>query len=148
MESLVGDVLNKKGWFIHTIEGEATVFEAISKMVELNIGSLVVCDEHCHIAGIMTERDYLTKIALKGRSSSETKVEEIMTKKVVVIEPGFTIKQCLYLMTEKRCRHLPVIRDGGVAGLISIGDCAREISYDREITVRYFTDFIQRRYPV
>ena len=147
MDSLVGDVLNQKGWFIHTIDPGATVFEAIEEMVDLNIGALVVKNDRDELVGIMTERDYLTKIALEGRSSKTTFVQEIMTDQVVVIEAGFDIRQCLFLMTEKRCRHLPVLRDGSVEGLISIGDCAREIAHDRDITVQYFVDFIQRRYP-
>jgi CBS domain-containing protein len=147
MDSLVGDVLNHKGWFVHTIEPGATVFDAIKNMVDLKIGALVVTDDDDQMVGIVTERDYLTKVALEGRSSRTTFVQEIMTEQVVVIQSSFTIEQCLLLMTEKRCRHLPVIRDGGVVGLISIGDCAREISDDRNITVQYFVDFIQRRYP-
>lgn len=147
MDSLVGDVLNHKGWLVHTIEPGATVFDAIREMVDLNIGALVVTDDNGQMVGIMTERDYLSKVALKGRSSRTTFVQEIMTDQVVVIQSDFTIRQCLVLMTEKRCRHLPVIKNGSVEGLISIGDCAREISDDREITVQYFVDFIQRRYP-
>ncbi len=147
MDSLVGDVLNQKGWFVHTIEQGATVFDAINEMVERNIGALVVTDDAGQMVGILTERDYLTQVALEGRSSRTTFVHEIMTEQVVVIESGFTIRQCLFLMTEKRCRHLPVIRDGSVVGMISIGDCAREIAHDREVTVQYFVDFIQRRYP-
>lgn len=147
MDSTVGDVLNHKGWFVHSVGPGETVFDAISTMVELNIGALVVVDDNDSLVGIMTERDYLKKIALQGRSSRTTFVQEIMTEKVVVIEPGFTVKQCLYLMTEKRCRHLPVIQDGRVRGLISIGDCAREIAHDATITVQYFVDFIRGRYP-
>lgn len=147
MDSLVGDVLNHKGWFVHKIDQGDTVFSAIEKMVDLNIGSLVVTDDDGEMVGIMTERDYLAKVALEGRSSKTTFIYEIMTKQVVVIEAGFNMRQCLFLMTEKRCRHLPVVRDGKVEGLISIGDCAREIAHDRDVTVQYFVDFIQRRYP-
>ena len=147
MESLVCDVLDKKGWFVHTTEPGVTVFDAIDKMVELNIGALVVVDEEGNLAGILTERDYLRKIAIEGRSSRTTFVQEVMTENVLVIQPSFTIKQCLWLMTEKRCRHLPVVDDGALRGMISIGDCAREIARDNEVTVQYFVDFIARRYP-
>ncbi len=147
MDSFVGEVLNHKGWYIHTIAPQATVFDAIGKMVDLNIGALVVAAHDGTLAGIVTERDYLKKVAIKGRSSRSTFVHEIMTEQVVVIESGFTMRHCLYLMTQQRCRHLPVIRDGSVAGIISIGDCAREIARDHEVTVQYFVDFIQRRYP-
>jgi CBS domain-containing protein len=147
MDCLVGDVLNHKGWFVHTIGPGATVFEAIKEMVDLKVGALVVTDDDGQMVGILTERDYLMKVALEGHSSRRTFVQEIMTELVVVVESDFTIRQCLLLMTEKRCRHLPVIKNDSVSGLISIGDCAREISDDREITVQYFVDFIQRRYP-
>jgi CBS domain-containing protein len=147
MDTLVGDILNHKGWHVHAIGPGATVFEAIKEMVDLNIGALVVTDDAGQMVGIMTERDYLTKVALEGRSSRTTFVQEIMTDQVVVIQSDFTIEQCLVLMTEKRCRHLPVIRNSSVEGIISIGDCAREISDDRQITVQYFVDFIHRRYP-
>lgn len=147
MDSFVAEVLNQKGWFVHTITPQATVFEAIDRMVDLNVGALVVAGDDGALLGIVTERDYLRKVALKGRSSRTTLVQEIMSEQVVVIEPGFTMRQCLYLMTQKRCRHLPVIRDGSLEGVISIGDCAREIARDHEVTVQYFVDFIQRRYP-
>jgi CBS domain-containing protein len=148
METLVGDVLNQKGRFVHSIDPGATVFDAISKMVDFNIGSLLVAGADGELVGIMTSRDYLKKVVLLGRSSRTTFVAEIMTPEVAVISEGFTIPQCLYLMTERRCHYLPVVRDGRLDGVISIGDCAREIARDRDITVQYFVDFIQRRYPV
>jgi signal-transduction protein with cAMP-binding, CBS, and nucleotidyltransferase domain len=147
MDSSARDILNKKGWQVHTIEPQATVFEAIDKMVDLNIGALVVTGDDGSLEGMITERDYLTKVALKGRSSRSTTVAEIMTSDLVVIETGYTVRHCLWLMTEHRCRHLPVVKDGAVIGLVSTGDCAREIASDRQITVQYFVDFIARRYP-
>lgn len=148
MDSLAGDVLNQKGRQVHGIEPGATVFDAISKMVDLNIGSLLVFDADASIAGILTSRDYLKKVVLQGRSSRTTFVAEIMTPEVIVISEAYSIPQCLMLMTQQRCHYLPVVTDGQVVGMLSIGDCAREIAYDRDVTVQYLVDFIYRRYPV
>lgn len=148
MNSIVADLLNNKGRFVHCIQPGATVFDAISKMVDLRIGSLLVIDEHEALVGIVTSNDYLKKVALMGRSSRTTFVIEIMCADLVFINEAFTIPQCLLLMTERRIHYLPVLEEGEVSGIISIGDCAREIAYDHDITIQYFTDFIERRYPV
>ncbi|AWV88513.1 CBS domain-containing protein [Bradymonas sediminis] len=148
MNSMVGDLLNRKGRFVHSIDPGATVFDAISKMVDLSIGSLLVVDNTQALAGIITSTDYLKKVALQGRSSRTSFVIEIMNPDLVFINERFSIPRCLYLMTEHRVHYLPVLEDGELSGIISIGDCAREIAYDHDVTVQYFTDLIERRYPV
>lgn len=142
----VSDLLRVKGHDVHTIEGRASVLDAIRRMVDRNVGSLLVL-EGDEIAGIITERDYLREIVLKGRTSRETRVEAIMTKQVVVVTPEDTIEGCMAVMSEKRIRHLPVLRDGALAGLISIGDLVRQLSQDQKAEIRYLTDYITGRYP-
>lgn len=147
MDSTIKHALDFKGWKVHTIHPDVTVLEAVGRMVELNVGSLVVTDGSGALQGIITERDYMREVILKGRASATTLVEEIMTRDVICVEPHATVKECLQLMTEHRCRHLPVIYRGAIRGLISIGDCARRVAFDNEIVVREFTNFIVGRYP-
>ena len=142
----VSDLLRIKGNDVHTIESRASVLDAVRRMVDRNVGSLLVL-EGDEIAGIITERDYLREIVLKGRTSRETPVEAIMTKKVIVVRPEDTVEGCMAIMTEKRIRHLPVLRDGVVDGMISIGDLVRQLSQDQKAEIRYLTDYITGRYP-
>ena len=142
----VSDLLRVKGHDVHTIERRASVLDAVRRMVDRNVGSLLVLDGG-EIVGIITERDYLREIVLKGRTSRETPVEAIMTKQLVVVSPEDTIESCMAVMTEKRIRHLPVLREGSLAGLISIGDVVRRLSQDQKAEIRYLTDYITGRYP-
>jgi CBS domain-containing protein len=142
----VSDLLRIKGHDVHTIERRASVLDAVRLMVDRNVGSLVVLDGD-EIAGIITERDYLREIVLKGRTSRETSVDAIMTKQLIVVGPEDSIEGCMAIMTEKRVRHLPVLRDGSLAGLISIGDVVRRLSQDQKAEIRYLTDYITGRYP-
>ncbi|HET9252669.1 MAG TPA: CBS domain-containing protein [Candidatus Eisenbacteria bacterium] len=142
----VSDLLRVKGHDVHTIESGASVLDAVRRMVDRNVGSLLVLDGE-EIAGIITERDYLREIVLKGRTSRETPVEAIMTKKVIVVRPEDTVEACMAIMTERRIRHLPVLREGAVDGLISIGDLVRQLSQDQKAEIRYLTDYITGRYP-
>ena len=143
---IVSDLLRVKGHDVHTIECRASVLDAVRRMVDRNVGSLLVLDGG-EIVGIITERDYLREIVLKGRTSRETPVEAIMTKELVVVGPEDTIESCMAVMTEKRIRHLPVLREGSLAGLISIGDVVRRLSQDQKAEIRYLTDYITGRYP-
>lgn len=142
----VSDLLRVKGRDVHTIESRASVLDAVRRMVDRNVGSLLVLDGE-EIAGIITERDYLREIVLKGRTSRDTRVEAIMTKEVIVVGPEDTVEGCMAVMTEKRVRHLPVLRDGALEGLISIGDVVRQLSQDQRAEIRYLTDYITGRYP-
>ncbi len=142
----VFDILRRKGSRVVTIDPEVSVFDAIRRMVENNVGSIVVV-RGTDIVGIFTERDYLRRIVLDGRTSRETPVSEVMTADVIYVDPTQDIKQCLAIMTEKKIRHLPVMDERELVGVISIGDCVKELSRGAEANVRYLTDYITGRYP-
>jgi CBS domain-containing protein len=117
----VSMILNEKTSPIWSVSPESTVFEAIQMMAEKNIGALLVmADQRLH--GVISERDYTRKVALKGRSSSTTKVREILSPSVVSVTPAHTVDDCMRLMTANRIRHLPVLQGDVVIGIISIGD--------------------------
>ncbi len=125
MNTPVSVILKQKGDWVVTIEPDATVFATIARMVEKNVGAIVV-GEGGEIRGIFTERDYLRRIALEGRSSKTCLVCDAMTSELITVAPEATVEECLELMTENKIRHIPVLRDGELAGLISIGDCVRQ----------------------
>jgi len=122
----VKDILDKKGTDIYSVSPDESVLEAISKMAELNIGSLVVT-ENKSLVGIITERDYRNKIILKGRTSKDTSVSEIMVDKVICVRPTDNINLCMQLMTNKKIRHLPVLENDALFGVISIGDVVKAV---------------------
>jgi IMP dehydrogenase len=142
----VADLLRAKGRTVHTIESRATVYDAVKRMVDQNVGSLLVVDG-AEVRGIITERDYLREIALKGRTSKTTPVSEIMTARLVCVGPDQSIEECMAIMTEKRIRHLPVLEDGRLAGLVSIGDLVKQLSKDQRFQIQYLTDYITGKYP-
>lgn len=122
----VKDILDKKGTDIYSVGPDESVLEAISKMAELNIGALVVM-ESGSLVGIISERDYRNKIILKGRTSKDTLVSQIMVGKVVCVEPTDNINLCMQLMTNKKIRHLPVLDERSLVGVISIGDVVKAV---------------------
>lgn len=142
----IAHVLAKKGSKVHTIRENDTVFDAIGKMVEHNTGSLLVTHGE-EIRGIITERDYLRRVALAGRTSKETSVGEIMTSKIVVTSPRTSIEEAMAIMTDRRIRHLPVVDGDRLVGIVSIGDLVKQISQDRTFEVQYLTDYISGKYP-
>ncbi len=144
----VASILERKGTEVFTVGPQEKVIDAIRQMVDKNIGSLLVMDGD-EILGILTERDYLSRVVLQGRTSRETPVTEIMTSadKIVFVGPDASVEECMAVMTEKRVRHLPVIEDGRLAGMVSIGDLVRQISRDRKAQVQYLTDYIVGKYP-
>ena len=142
----IGDILRSKGSVVHVIEATATVFQAIRKMVDKNVGSLLVVEKG-EIRGIITERDYLRRIILEGRTSKETQVREIMNAKVICVDSGADIEESMAVMTSQRLRHLPVVDSGRLAGLVSIGDLVKYISGERKAEVQYLTDYITGKYP-
>jgi CBS domain-containing protein len=117
----ISALMHHKSTALWTIAPEATVFEAIKLMAEKNIGSLLVMSGD-KLMGIFTERDYTRKIALQGKKSKETQVREVLSIKIVSAAPHHTIEECMKLMTDNRVRHLPVLEDGKVTGIVSIGD--------------------------
>jgi CBS domain-containing protein len=115
-------------------------------MVEHNAGCLLVTEGE-QIRGIITERDYLRGIALAGRTSKTTQVQEIMTSRIVVVHPGTSVEEAMAIMTDQRFRHLPVVDSGKLVGLVSIGDLVKQISQDRKFEIQYLTDYITGKYP-
>jgi CBS domain-containing protein len=138
---LVQHLLDTKGNEVITIAREASVFDAIKLMAERGVGSLLILDGR-EIAGIVTERDYARKVILKGRSSETTEVGEVMSIDVVTATIGQTVKECMTLMTEKRIRHLPVVSEGEVVGLISIGDLVQAIISDQQEEIEQLESYI------
>jgi len=138
----VSDILDEKGREVLSIDGEATVFDAIKRMVEANVGSLLVFEGR-RLAGIVTERDYLRRVALEGRTEKETAVREIMTAPLVYVTPDTTLDECMAVVTERRIRHLPVLdADREVLGVISIGDLVKYRSKQQDVQIRLLTDYI------
>ena len=127
---------------ILTTAREVVVFDAIGVMSQHAIGSLIVVEEG-EIVGILTERDYLRKVALQGRSSRQTPVEDIMASPVVTVTLTASIEQCMALMTEHRCRHLPVLGDdGGLMGVVSIGDCVKQLVREQKDEIDFLNQYI------
>jgi CBS domain-containing protein len=143
--STVSDILAGKGGDVLRIEAAATVFEAIKRMVEANVGSLLVFEGDV-LKGIVTERDYLRRVALEGRTERETTVGEIMTAPLVYVTPETSIEECMAVMTERRIRHLPVLSDETtVVGVVSIGDVVKFQSKEQSAHIRLLTDYISAR---
>lgn len=141
----VQQLLQVKGNQVWTIAPKATVYEALQLMAEKNVGAVLVL-QNGKVAGIFTERDYARKVILKGKSSKTTTVGEVMTKEVLYVGPADTIENCMALMTAKRTRHLPVLEDGRLTGIISIGDVVKEIISDREFTIRQLERYVTGGY--
>ena len=128
--------LLEKGALVHSITGEQSVHRAISLMSEHRIGCLVVLDQHQRLAGIISERDYCRKVFLMGRNSSGTRVREIMTTPVTTASPDQSLRETMEIMTEQRIRHMPVVENGDVVGLLSIGDVVKWVLGEQRQTIR------------
>jgi CBS domain-containing protein len=139
----VRQLLNQKDRTISSIHPDATVFDAITKMAENNIGSLVVMDGE-ELVGIITERDYMRNVVLKGKASPTTSVREIMERRVIFVLPEQTVEQCMALMSDKRVRHLPVLEGKKVIGIVSIGDLVKSIISDQKFIIEQFEHYIHR----
>jgi CBS domain-containing protein len=144
VENRLEEILDEKGRAVHSIDADATVYEAVERMVELGVGSLLVTEEG-EIAGIVTERDYLRRVTLQGRTEQETRVREIMSSPLIVATPETTVDECMALMTDRRIRHLPVVEEGAVVGLVSIGDLVKFQSRQQAFEIKYLTDYITAR---
>ncbi|CAN5647158.1 CBS domain-containing protein [soil metagenome] len=138
---LVKHILETKGGDIWHIEPEKSVLDAIKLMAEKKIGALLVMQDE-RLVGIVSERDYARKVILQGKSSRETPVNEIMTAEVFSIEPLETVEDCMKLMTDKRIRHLPVLENEKVVGVLSIGDLVKAIIAEQEFTIRQLENYI------
>jgi CBS domain-containing protein len=140
--STVSEVLRQKGPGVFTIDPHSTVFDAITQMVRHGVGALIVVEDD-NVLGIITERDYLRKVAIEGRTSRTTMVHEIMSSPVLAVQPADDLNQCLALMTERRVRHLPVIERGALVGLVSIGDLVKCKVMDQQGEIDRLFDYIQ-----
>jgi CBS domain-containing protein len=137
----VKELLRNKGYQVWSIGPDATVYEALTLMAERDVGALLVL-EGGKLVGILSERDYARKIVLKGKTSRETPVREIMTENVVYVRPDQTIEECMALMTNKRIRHLPVMEEGRLLGVISIGDVVKEVISEQEFMIAQLENYI------
>jgi CBS domain-containing protein len=137
----LSEILRGKGTDVLKIDVSATVFDAIKKIVEANVGSILVTDGG-KVVGIMTERDYLRKIAIHGRTSRDTLVGEIMTSPLVYVTPETSVEEAMAIMTDRRIRHLPVTEDEDVVGIISIGDLVKFQSGEQSFQIKYLTEYI------
>jgi CBS domain-containing protein len=142
----VGAILAHKGSAVWSIAPNATVFDAIQLMADKNVGALPVI-ENGGLVGIISERDYTRKVILKGKSSKETPVKDIMTLELLTARPGDSVTECMHVMTEKRVRHLPVVEGGQMIGLISIGDLVRRIISAQTATIDNLEKYITGDYP-
>ncbi len=138
---LVKHLLEAKGSEIISIQPDASVLDAIKLMAEKGIGSLVVMEGDA-LKGILTERDYARKVIIKGRASDSTAIAEIMTTDVVTASSDQTVNQCMAIMTEIKCRHLPVVDDGHLVGMISIGDLVQAIIADQQEEIEQLEHYI------
>lgn len=137
----IRDILKLKGTDVWCVEPDATVFDALRRMAEKEVGALVVT-EGAQVVGLISEREYARKVVLHGRTSPTTLVKEIMISPVVYIHRDQAIEECMSLMTEKRTRHLPVIEDGKLVGLISIGDIVKSIIADQRFLIEQLVRYV------
>jgi CBS domain-containing protein len=141
----VKDVLDEKGRDVWTIAPEAKVIDALKLMAEKSIGALVVMSKK-QLVGIISERDYARKVILLGKSSIDTRVKDIMTASVYYVHPETLTQECMALMTKNRIRHLPVIHEGKLTGLISIGDIVKSIITQQKIAIDHLENYIMGKY--
>ncbi len=137
----VNSILKGKGNIIFTIPPETIVYNALEIMVEKNVSALLVM-ENDKLAGIFTERDYARKVILKGKASKETKIGEIMTRELITVSPETSLDSCMRLMTGKLIRHLPVVENGQLAGIISIGDVVKYIIEEQKFIIENMEHYI------
>jgi CBS domain-containing protein len=137
----IRQVLDKKGHEVFSVGLDETVYDSIKKMADKNVGSLVVMEGN-KLIGIITERHYARNVVLKGRASPTTPVRDIMETNVVFARPDQSVEECMAIMTEQAVRHLPVIEQGNVVGMISIGDLVKEKIADQTFVIEQLVQFI------
>ena len=137
----VDQLLEGKGRDVWSVTPDATVYDALELMAEKRIGALVVL-EGDGLAGLFSERDYARKVILEGKSSKDTPVRDVMSARVVCVSPEQTIQDCMGLMSEKRIRHLPVVAEDRIVGLVSIGDVVKAVIADQEEVIEYLEHYI------
>ena len=140
--TLVRQLLDRKGRAIFSVEPDAAVLEAVRAMAAHQVGALLVMQGEA-LRGIVSERDYARKVILKGRSSADTPVRDIMTAEVLTVTPETSVQTCMQLMTDKRVRHLPVTEGGRVIGMISIGDLVKAVIADQQQHIEQLESYIR-----
>ena len=140
----VTQLLRTKGHEVVSVSAETSVFQALKVMAEKNIGALLVIEAE-RLVGVLSERDYARKVILKGKASKDTSVREIMTAHVLYVRPEQTIEECMALMTAKRVRHLPVLEEERLVGVISIGDVVKAIIAEQEFMIEQLQNYITGR---
>ena len=139
----VKDILQNKGRNVFSVDPETMVYKAIELMCEKNIGGLMIVEGES-LVGIFTERDYARKLILKGKSSKDTPIKELMTRKPFTVTPENSIEDCMKLMTDKHIRHLPVEENGVLVGLISIGDVVKFVIEEQKNIIEHLEGYISR----
>ena len=137
----VRDLLKQKGRDVWSIAPDSTVYDALKLMAEKNIGALLVIDAGRPV-GIFSERDYARQVILKGKTSKDTPVREVMTAKVVFVRPEQSIEECMALMTDKRFRHLPILEEGALVGILSIGDVVKAVISEKDFLIEQLANYI------
>ncbi|MFL5926608.1 MAG: CBS domain-containing protein [Gaiellaceae bacterium] len=140
----VADLLRDKERELLTVASDASVYDAVKQMVDANVGSLLVT-VNGRIEGIVTERDYLRRVTLEGRTDHDTPVSEIMSSPLIIVTPQTSVDECMAIMTDRRIRHMPVVEGGEVMGLVSIGDIVKFQSKQQSFKIQYLTDYITAR---
>lgn len=141
----VENVLASKGHAIYTVRADETVLDAAKRMNQERIGALVVCDPAGKVAGIFTERDILRRVVAEGKSPEATRLQDVMTAPVTCCHPDSTVNECQTVMTSKRLRHLPVVMDGQLLGMISIGDIMAQEVEAQQHTIEYLHEYMHGR---
>jgi len=139
-------VLKLKGQNVWLISPEARVYDAIEIMADKSVGALLVISEG-KLVGVVSERDYARKVILQGKSSKQTTVKEIMTSPAIFVIPEQTVEDCMRIMTEKHIRHLPVVEDGNILGVVSIGDLVKWMISAQQQTISHLHNYITSKYP-
>jgi CBS domain-containing protein len=142
----IGTILKRKGSGIWSVRPDQTVYEAIEMMADKGVGALLVISDG-KLAGIISERDYARKVILQGRSSKTTVIQEIMTSPVISVSPKEAVDECMELMTRNRIRHLPIMENERVVGIVSIGDLVKWLVSEQEETIEHLHNYISAKYP-